>query len=86
MGESPALTLKTLDPILTGLVREHQEKVIGWMQDEPGCWGFLAGQAVASCRRELGRSLEELERRLVWDRLWWLLETIKKEVSGNQPA
>ena len=85
MEESPSLTLKTLDPILTSLVREHRGKVVGWMQDEPGCWGFLAGQAVAACRRELGRSLEELERRLVWDRLWWLLETIKQGVAGNRP-
>ena len=86
MGRPPTLTLKTLDPILTGLVREHREQVVGWMRDEPGCWGFLAGQAVAACRRDLGRSLEDLERRLVWDRLWWLLETIKQEVIENPPG
>ena len=83
MNDSPSLTLKTLDPILTSLIREHNDRVVGWMRDEPGCWGFLAGQAVAACRRDLGRGLEEMERRLVWDRLWWLLETIKKDVLGN---
>jgi hypothetical protein len=83
VDESASLTLKTLDPVLTSIIREHSDRVIGWIRDEPGCWGFLAGQAVAGCRRELGRSLEELERRLVWDRLWWLLETIKKDVQGG---
>jgi hypothetical protein len=50
------------------------------MRDEPGCWGFLAGQAVTACRAQTGRSLTDEERRLVWDRLWWLLETIKGRV------
>ncbi len=73
---------ETLDPILTNVVRQHKEKVIGWIRDEPGCWGFLAGQAVSACRNEIGRTLADQERRLVWDRLWRLLEGIKKGVSG----
>ena len=52
------------------------------MREEPGCWGFLAGQAVAACRRSLDRPLEDAERRLVWSRLWSLLETIKLRVLG----
>ena len=82
MPESRPLTLETLDSILTEVVREYRDKVVGWMREEPGCWGFLAGQAVAACRRFLDRPLEEAERRLVWSRLWSLLEAIKARVLG----
>ena len=82
MPESRSLTLETLDPILTEVVQEHRDKVIGWMREEPGCWGFLAGQAVSACRRSLDRPLQDAERRLVWSRLWSLLETIKLRVLG----
>ena len=82
MPETQPLTLEALDPILTGVVQEHRDKVIGWMREEPGCWGFLAGQAVAACRKSLDRPLSDAERRLVWSRLWSLLETIKARVLG----
>ncbi|MBM3941984.1 MAG: hypothetical protein FJ316_03490 [SAR202 cluster bacterium] len=75
------LTPSTLDALLEGVVRNHKAKVIGWLRDEPGCWGFLAGQAVTECRRQLGRPLAEAERRMVWDRLWWWLEQIKAGVT-----
>ena len=80
MGGDSSLTIEALDPVLTRVVQEHKEKVVGWMCNEPGCWGFLAGQAVAACRAEADRPLEDAERRLVWDRLWWFLENLKKEV------
>lgn len=80
MAETDSLTLETLDPILSTVVGEHKDKVVGWMRDEAGCWGFLAGKAVAACRQNLGRSLADPERKLVWDRFWWVLEGIKKEV------
>lgn len=83
MSGSPAFDLETLAPLLADVVREHKEKVVGWMRDEPGCWGFLAGQAVSACRKQAGRSLEEAERKLVWDRLWWVLENIKREVMSG---
>jgi hypothetical protein len=78
-GDGP-LTVEALDPVLTRIVREHQDRVVGWMRDEPGCWGFLAGQAVAAGRTRVDRPLTDQERRLVWDRLWWLLENIKGRV------
>jgi hypothetical protein len=78
--EENPLAVHDLDPVLGGMIREHQEKVVGWMRDEPGCWGFLAGKAVAASRQHAGRALTDSERRLVWSRLWWLLENIKKEV------
>jgi hypothetical protein len=76
------LSSDILDSLLTGVIRDHKAKVVGWMRDEPGCWGFLAGQAVAACRREVGRPLTDAERRLVWDRLWRFLEEIKAQVLG----
>ena len=82
MPEPEPLTNERLDPVLTRLVREEQDKVVGWLRDEPGCWGYLAGKAVAACRDLLARPLEEGERRLVWDRLWWWLENVKKQVIG----
>lgn len=80
-GDGP-LEVPVLDPVLVRIVRQHQDRVVGWMRDEPGCWGFLAGQAVAACRARAGRPLSDPERRLVWDRLWWLLESIKGRVLG----
>lgn len=80
MADDGSLTVEALDPVLIRVVGEHQEKVVGWMRDEPGCWGFLAGQAVAACRAQIDRPLADIERRVVWDRLWWLLENLKKEV------
>ena len=82
MPETQPLTVEALDPILTGVVQEHRDKVSGWMREESGCWGFLAGQAVAACRKCLDRPLSDAERRLVWSRLWSLLETIKARVLG----
>jgi hypothetical protein len=77
-----ALSLDDLDPILGQVIRDHKAKVVGWLKNEPGCWGFLAGQAVTATRQQAERSLTDTERRLVWDRLWWLLENIKREVAG----
>ena len=82
LPEADALQLDHLDPVLAGVIREHRDKVVGWIGDEPGCWGFLAGQAVAGCRKQAGRSLSEQERQLVWSRLWWILENIKRGVAG----
>lgn len=75
------MTAEDLDQVLTSVIRDNQEKVVGWLRDEPGCWGFLAGKAVAACRQQAGRPLTEPERRLVWSRLWWWLEHIKQEVK-----
>lgn len=80
MAGDGSLNVEVLDQLLTQVVQSHQEKVIGWMRDEPGCWGYLSGQAVAACRAQVDRPLEYAERRLVWDRLWWLLENIKQRV------
>ena len=82
MPEGDALQENDVDPVLAGVIRDHRDKVVGWISEEPGCWGFLAGQAVAGCRQRAGRSLSDQERQMVWSRLWWLLENIKREVVG----
>ena len=82
MPEEANLDSDTLDQLLAGVIRDNREKVAGWMGGEPGCWGFLAGQAVVACRNSVGRSLSDRERRQVWHRLWWLLEQIKARVAG----
>lgn len=82
MSTNPSLDLETLDPVLADVIRDHQEKVTGWMQDQPGCWGFLAGKAINATRQETGRPLADGERRLVWRRLWWMLEQMKAKPLG----
>lgn len=80
MNDSDPLELHSLDPLLAGIIRDNREQVAGWMSGEPGCWGFLAGKAVVACRGQLGRTLADGERRLVWSRLWWWLEQVKAGV------
>ena len=77
------LDLEALDGLLTEVIRENREKVAGWVTGESGCWGFLAGRAVTACRTEVGRSLADRERRLVWHRLWSWLEQIKEQLRAD---
>ena len=81
-AEDSTLLLETLDPLLASVIHENQEKVAGWTRGEPGCWGFLAGKAVAGYRLQAGRPLADNERRLVWNRLWWWLEQVKARAAG----
>ena len=75
--EDKTLAPAALDDLLGGIIRDNQEKVVGWSRGEPGCWGFLAGKSVAACRQDLGRPLADGERRLVWHRLWqWSLHSL----------
>ena len=62
--------------------RAGRDKVVGWMKGEPGAWGFLAGQAVDTVRVHAGRSLADMERRLVWSRMWWWLEQVRTRIDG----
>lgn len=71
-----------LDSLLLDLMRANREKVAAWLRDEPGSWGFLAGQAVIIVRREAGRPLTDPERRQVWHRLWQLLSQLRAQMDG----
>ena len=82
MAEAFSVTNDVIDPMLAEVVKDNQDKVVGWMKGEPGAWGFLAGQAVHAVRAHAGRSLADTERRLVWSRMWWWLEQVKAGVHG----
>ena len=75
-----ALDLESLDRVLVNVITSDKDKVISWVRDEPGSWGFLAGKAVTAYRTELDRSLTEKERQIVWARLWSFLENLKAQL------
>ncbi len=75
--DDPSVNLDDLDRVLVKVITDNKDKVISWFKDEAGSWGFLAGKAVTAYRTELKRVLTEKERRILWARLWSLLETLK---------
>ena len=75
-----AFDLESLDRVLVNLITSDKDKVISWVREEPGSWGFLAGKAVTAYRTELDRSLTEKERQIVWSRLWSFLENLKAQL------
>ena len=76
-----SVTNEVLDPILTDVVKGNRDKVVGWLRNEHGSWGFLAGQAVSSVRKQAGRDINDMERRLVWSRMWLWLEQVRSSVQ-----
>ena len=77
MAQSPENAEVVLDRILLGVADAHPEQVAGWMRNEPGQWGFLAGQAILAVRQLVDRRLEDPERRWVWHRMWVVLQDRK---------
>ena len=75
-----------LDALLLGVIRDHRERVLAWMDDVPGSWGFLAGQAVLACRDRKGDALSDAERRIIWHRLWQLLTELKQQATDQEPS
>lgn len=65
---------RALHQALSQIADAHPERVAGWIANEPGHWGFFAGQAVLAVRRLLGRRLTEPERRYIWRQMWQTLE------------
>ncbi|MFQ6029969.1 MAG: hypothetical protein ACE5Q6_21050 [Dehalococcoidia bacterium] len=70
-----------ISPILLEVLRDNPEKVMGWLQNESGCWEILADKAVASRRAQCGHDISKIEQRLVWDRLWWMLDQLKQQIA-----
>ncbi len=68
-----------LDRTLADVADAHPERVAGWIRNEPGHWGFFAGQAVLAVRQLIGRRLEDPERRYVWHRMWLVLQQRRRE-------
>ncbi len=58
-------------------IAAHPEVVQRWIDNQPGAWGFLAGQGVLAYRRSLGRRLVDAERRALWQALWAKLEALR---------
>ncbi len=71
-----------LDRVLACVADAHPDRLTGWIRDEPGHWGFFAGQAVLAVRELIGRRLEEPERRFVWRRMWQVLQERKRRSQG----
>jgi hypothetical protein len=55
----------------------HHDQVRRWHANEPGAWGFLAGQGILAFRARVGRRLTDAERRHLWTALWAELERTK---------
>ena len=71
----------SLDRLLEGVADAHPDRVDGWLRNEPGHWGFFAGQAVLAVRDLVDRSLEDPERRYVWHRMWLVLQKRRGELE-----
>lgn len=65
---------QALHRALSQIADAHPERLAGWLANEPGHWGFFAGQAVLAVRRLIGRRLTEPERRYIWRQMWQTLE------------
>lgn len=70
-----------LAALLTGIADAHPDRLAAWIRNEPGHWGFFAGQAVLAVRRLLGRRLEEPERRFVWHQMWLILQERRRRAE-----
>ena len=70
---------ENLDALLVEVIRDNRDKVVGWINEEPGSWGFLAGRAVLACKEQKGAALTDPERRIVWHRMWELLTVLKDQ-------
>jgi hypothetical protein len=66
-----------LSEAVSGTIADHPDAVRRWRANEPGTWGYLAGQGVLAYRARLGRRLTEIERRQFWSALWAELERTK---------
>ena len=70
-----------LDQLLENVADAHPDRVDGWLRNEPGHWGFFAGQAVLAVRELIGRRLEDPERRYVWHRMWLVLQKRRSDLE-----
>ena len=62
--------MKDINAVLDRTIEENKPLVDAWLSNKPGAWGALAGKAIVAITRHLGRTLEESEKRLVWQTLW----------------
>ncbi len=72
-------SVESLDALLVGVIKDNRDRVLDWINDEPGSWGFLAGRAVLACKEHKGAALTNSERRIVWHRMWEILTVLKEQ-------
>ncbi len=74
-------SVENLDALLVGVIKDNRDRVLDWINDEPGSWGFLAGRAVLACKEHKGAPLTNPERRIVWHRMWEFLTVLKEQAT-----
>ncbi|GEM_PF-1089737 len=78
------LTAEQLREAIHLTIASNSIVVNRWLANDPGSWGFLAGQAVLACRHQAGRTLTDLERRMVWQELWNALTERRRAQGGDR--
>ncbi len=81
---SSNLTAEQLRQAIHHTIAGNSIVVNQWLANEPGSWGFLAGKAVLACRHQVGRRLTDLERRMVWQELWYALTELRRAQGGER--
>ena len=79
--------LRAIDAINQSIktaIENNNDAVNQWIVNTPGSWGYLAGQAVITCKQILFRPLTTQERRLLWHVLWVEL-TVSKHHKTTDP-
>ena len=74
---TPEKFSQLLNEVVIIVMSDNQEVIEEWLNNLPGSWGKLAGQAVIIAKGRVGRSLVEDERLLVWNHLWQHLQKFK---------
>ena len=62
--------MENIEYVIDKVIKENQESVNYWLENKPKSWGSLAGKAVIAARSYYGRTLDETEKRIVWQVLW----------------
>ena len=73
--------MKDIDAILDNVIKENQNTVNDWLANKPGSWGALSGKALIAVKSELGKNLNDSEKRLIWKLLWDKLMGIKDKTT-----
>ena len=73
--------MKDIELILDTVIRENKVVVNEWLADKPGSWGALSGKALIAVKSELGKNLNDSEKRLIWKLLWDKLMGIKDKTT-----
>ena len=73
--------MQDIELILNTVIRENKVVVNEWLDNKPGAWGALSGKALIAVKNELGKNLNDSEKKLVWKLLWDKLMAIKDKTT-----